>query len=169
MEDACDPNLAWCLVPLRPQDSVLVYTADDYFVNIDQLPEGDLKRGCSIMVSKFRAMRANHQIFRGNPLVSDGAWGPHGGAYAPMQKGETPTFHIDQRYLDSAEVEGPNKHYWQIMVIRGFLHEAAHAKLLYDHKTPPDIPGYYPEFPFVYVNQQDASGQATELGGCVPF
>lgn len=168
IEGACDPNLPWCLIALNTQDTSFINHVDDYFVNIDQLPEGDLKRACSIMVSKFRSMRSYRQIYRGNPLVSNGQLGPHGGAYAPLQKGETPTIHIDGRYLDSAHVDGPNRHYWQIQVTRGLLHEAAHAKL-YDHKEPPDIPGHYPEFPFLFVTQLDASGQATELGGCVPL
>jgi hypothetical protein len=131
VEAACDPKLAGCLLPLQPQDSAFLTRVQQFFKDLNAIPDTTERRECSEMFNKLlqlvnmsfnRSMDDSTGIWRGASDVGNGDLGIHGGA--------TNGVGISIVHLDGYEWDGihqADSAQQQPRAVSILLHEAAHA------------------------------------------
>jgi hypothetical protein len=115
------------------------------------------------LIDQFHHLRSVGHIYSGNNEVSDGNFGPHGGATIQLPGYSDASTHVDQRWIDSTRV-GSNPAFSKSIVASILVHEAAHS-LKFEHRKP-DLPADVPEnernnfstWPFVLTNYENPNG-----------
>jgi hypothetical protein len=146
---ACDPQLAGCVVELRPEDLAWLNNFEEWLRPLESVPL-EHRDMCFALALDVRGALTVGRVGRGADSLPDNLRNPdsrHAGA------GWSDTIHVDQRELDEALVSNFGK----ALVVTVLLHEIAHFSNP-DHEPVPPGGWHKPwESPYYFLTYDSSN------------